>query len=444
MSDSFLEACSTWLCDGYSADIRYLAEVSGEGGRLLSGALLFYPLPAVRDDSLELSVSGLVAGQIQHPLRSREDLLGLVSDAIRGILNPAGGPFSLQLSEADPRHSEPRHDDWFSPLEIDVHGDAPTGTVERRSSIDHALRTAETPFDGLQDLVSRLGLPVPQPGRLSTLEIRVSPPVDLILDQCALLNDRLQLTLHAHPNFDVSRVLLALRTSLGNGTSGRMQIAHTVRWGEVEERRRTGRLEVDVPNAESALAMLVVGSRTVRRQWFQDPSRAPNYRLVAVQHFDRDLRMIRQNLFEANDSPRFEAAVGALLFLLGTAPAVQLETDAPDLIGTTPSGKVVLVECTMRFADVATKVGKLIGRSAAAAKVLQASGHFAEVVPMLVCRLPRDEIGVQKESIKQAGALLIAAEEISDALLRTRFRQDPDRWLRELQIAQSVGAHGAT
>ena len=50
-----------------------------------------------------------------------------------------------------------------------------------------------------------------------------------------------------------------------------------------------------------------------------------------MQHFDADLRKMKQALFDATDSKIVEAGLAAALYLMGFNPAVQLETDAPCL-----------------------------------------------------------------------------------------------------------------
>jgi len=437
LQQRFLDACSEWICDGYSADLRYFAAIGSEGPDLLAGVVSLHPLPPSRDLNLSLRLGHVAAGQVQLPSASKSDLLDLVATALLGELALSGQHYVLRATGSELRHAEPRADDWFTPLRMNIHGVEPHGIADRLAYCDDALRSAEPPFDGLRDLLGWLDLEAPQPGRLTTLAVQVSPPVDLIYDQCSLSDEKLRLTLHAHPNFNPHFLHLGVVILPRDGLNGRVRASHAICWGDIANGRREGVLELDVPKAESALTMLVLGARTVRRQWFQDPSRAANSRLVAAQHFDRDLRMIRQALFESNDSPRFEAAVGALLFLLGFAPAVQLETDAPDLIASTPSGKIVLIECTLRLADAASKVGKLIGRSVTAEKTLQTSGHYAGVVRLLVCRASRAELRPQRTLLREAGAFLVAGEELNEGLLRTRFRQDPDRLLQELAEAQA-------
>ncbi len=158
-----------------------------------------------------------------------------------------------------------------------------------------------------------------------------------------------------------------------------------------------------------------------------------------VQHFDVDLKMVRQALLDASDQAKFERGVASLLFLLGFNPALQLETDAPDLIVTTPSGRLMVVECTTRIADFTAKVGKLVDRRGALSKHLTEAGHPLPVTSVLVCRLPRDQIATHEEQLRTHNTILVAGEDISSALERLRFPSDPDKMLDEALARLSDG-----
>jgi hypothetical protein len=149
--------------------------------------------------------------------------------------------------------------------------------------------------------------------------------------------------------------------------------------------------------------------------------------MSAVQLFDKDLRMLRQGIWQTADANRFELAVQTLLFLLGFAPTVMIERDAPDLIVATPGGRLVLVECTTRIADFHAKVGKLIDRRGALIKAMQTSGHGTTVLSVLVCALPRDQIAVSNAELAANLVLLMSAETLAAALDQTRVPVEPDK-----------------
>jgi hypothetical protein len=184
--------------------------------------------------------------------------------------------------------------------------------------------------------------------------------------------------------------------------------------------------------ADSVLVMLMIGSSTVRRQWLVDSQKARNQRLAATLHFDKDLKMVRRALLEANDSATFERGAASILFLLGFSPAIQLETDAPDLIVATPAGRLAVVECTTRIADFQAKVGKLVDRRASLEKHLTATGHVGfPPVAALICRLPKDQIAALVDDIRAHKVILVTGEDIEASLNQMRFPNNPDKMLAD-------------
>jgi hypothetical protein len=433
----FLETCEAWLCDGYSLDARYLAELRDGKYRIWDATVGLNPLPVPTDTILEMVLPNLIVGQVVRPSESKNALVQIISEVSKGVLDLDGNRMVLSSEEFPYRyHSDMLdRDRWFSEGHLQVVG-SPSMVPEPEilARLDNALRASTPPFDGLSDIATWLGLKgTMSSSDLPTITVRINPPVDILLDRSRLSNDQLSLTIHSHPHFDVSSVGLAVRSLPSRGLSGRVQVADQIKWGAVQEGRRQGLAEVTLENADYALAMLLIGGTAIRRHWFSDPDRAPNARLVAVQQFDRELRMIRHALFESPDPSRFETGVAALLFLLGFAPAVQLETDSPDIVVTTPRGQILIVECTTRVADVARKVGKLIDRRGALIRGLQSSGHPAEVATALVCRLPKDQIAAHEETMRAHSTILVTGEDLLSGLDRARLPTDPDFLLSQMR-----------
>lgn len=439
----FLDACTGWLCDNYSLSIRYLGGPIDTGHELWSAAITLVPLPAVRDYRLRVVRPGLVAGQIQEEGVSANRALQLITAAAEGSIAVHDMTLKLPHDVALRRQSTTRQrNPWYDPLRLQVFGGTPAAlSADLLAQIDHTLRTHELPFDGLTDLGRWLDLSIPEQGHgSSAVSITVSPPVGIIFNRCRLSANRLRIALEAHPGLDIKSIGLAVRLEPGGGLAGRHQVAERIQWGGVSNGRREGVVDIDGAVADSALAMLTLGPVTVQRQWFVDPERAANHRLLAVQQFDRDLKMIKQGLLESADGARFEAAVAALLFLLGFAAAVQLETDSPDLVVSTPARRLLLMECTVKVSDIAAKIGKLVDRRESLSKALQNGNHPLDVTAVLVCRQPRDQMVAHSDLLRANRVILMAGEEISRALDRVRSPGDADAFLREVREDLS-GAH---
>ncbi len=428
--DSFIRRCEQWLCDDYSLDIRYIAtSVAGEVN-LFDAMVLLSPLPPPAVNPLTVAVTQLSAGQEQLKSVSKEESLATIKRVVSGALT-VGGRELLLPSDGSYRFQRVMVDQntWFMPLTLQVHG-AVGSNLPDRDALDTTLRAATPPFDGAEDLRSWLGLRLPDSSLLSSISVLINPPVDVILARSHLLNGTLRLVLHAHPKADRSQLHLAVREVPGQGISCRTQVAAGIAWNEIEGGRLSeGIVDVVLPNATGALVMLLIGDQTVRRHWFIDPTKARNLRYAAVQQFDPDLRMVRRGLFEDTDSTRFEIAVSSLLFLLGFSPSIQLETDSPDLIVMTPAGRLVVVECTTRVADVASKIGKLVDRRESLQDKLRTNNMGAEVSAALVCRAPREQIAAHADQLKAMRVILASNEDISSGLNRAWATNNPDEIL---------------
>jgi hypothetical protein len=431
----FMEAAREWVCEGYSLDLRYLAGSLEAGYPIWDAVIRLNPLPANSDLQFQLDTGDLSGGHIQSSGDSLERLLDVVQTATLGRIQARERTLTLARNRSYEFSSEMNiRERWFYELHLQVAGNVPPPHIDM-SEADNSLRAATPPFDGVADLATWLGFPAPQEGAPHgpRITIRIGPPCDLIFDKCTFKDGRLHLVLHAHPKFDTTRITLAIRTFPNNALDGRRQIASSITWGAAEPNHREGVVDVTLSNADSVLAMLMIGPSTVRRQWFLDPTKAHNLRVSAIQYFDSDLRMIRQALLDLTDASKFERAVAALLFIQGFSPCIQLENDAPDLIVSTPIGRLVLVECTIRVADFASKMGKLVDRRAALAKHLKASGHLSDVAALLACRLPRDQIAAHQSELRAHNIILISGENLVSWLEQARFVSDPDKLLETLQ-----------
>ena len=440
----FVQAALAWVCEGYSFDIRFLAGETENGGEIWDASIQLNPLPPKADLGFQIAATGLKAGQIQGFVKNKEEVLELLQLAITGAIKlpeltlvfPNDSSLSIS-SEMNQR------DRWFSDLHLQVSGNPrPSPGDADLVRIDNRLRLAQPPFDGLNDIATWLALRAPgSPGYVPTLTLRVGPPVDIIFDECTLAGDHLKLVLHAHPKFDVHQLRLAVRAIPGGALKGRMHVADQIEWTDTGSGRLEGRADVSLEHADNVLIMLMIESIPVRRQWIIDKTRARNNRFLAVQHFDQDLKMVRRAILDWVDADKFEQGVASLLFLLGFSPIVQVETNAPDLIVTTPGGRLAIVECTTKIADFSTKLGKLVDRRGALSKYLSDSEHPSQVHAVLVCRMPRGQIAANADELRSHGVILITGEDLLVGLDRSRFPNDPDGLLdAAMKRAQSAQA----
>lgn len=450
IKNNFITSANNWVCDGYSASIRFIAGFNGQEFEIWEAAINLMPLPPEVDNSFIFKADTILLGQKEIILGKKEEFISLIENAIDGILSTDDGDLFLPKEREFSFYTETiQRELWYYHLHL-----CATGRRNRHSAyselaeIDNILRLSNPPFDGLQDAIAWLGLSgLTHQDTNPQINIRISPPVDLIFDQCALSNNKFKITLQAHPEFDVGLISVAIRAVPGKGIESRQHIANNLTWGEINDGKRIGEGIVHLENADNVLVMLLVGDVTVRRQWFLDPGKARNNRLLSIQTFDKDLKMIRNAVLEVSESQRFENGIAALLFLLGFAPSVQLEKDSPDIIVQTPNGRILLIECTLRISDFSSKLGKLVDRKGSLQKELQKSGHQNPVASALVCRLPRDQIAAHQGELKSHNVILFSQENLVNAFDQLRYQNDPDNLLanaeaelhREAQIPIPIG-----
>lgn len=443
--ENFLESAKQWICDSYSLGIYYLASVEEGSTKVVDVALRLNPLPPDQSINFCVKAGNLLAGQEFISGLSRDELVSRLTAATQGVLQVDGTVLHLaQETELEYYSEQSNKDVWFAELHLQITGNRlrAVSSIEA-AQINTALRQATPPFDGIEDLCSWLNLTDRRiNGRESAVSIRISPPVDMLFDQTSIKENQFTLSFIAHKNFDVSKVGVSIREFPGKGIESRKQLGASIAWKRPKGVSRSGILKAKLLNADSVLAMLTLGSQTVRRQWFTDSNKALNIRYVATQFFDKELKYLRQVLLDSTDSVKFEQAISSLLYLMGFSNAIQVETQAPDILVTSPGGKIAIVECTTRIADFQNKLGKLVDRRNALQASIGATGNVHRVDAFLVCGLPKTQIAAADRLLSQYKVTLLCREDLAQALLQVRIPTSPDELLDRAaaQLEQSQNA----
>jgi hypothetical protein len=428
LTNAFFDALENWICDGYHVDQRVIARrksSENESFEIWGASIVFHPVPPTNDYSTVLRTETVLAEQMQKPINSKSEIVEIVNRAIRGELVTNDG-ISVCLRAVLGETTEINREGWFFDSNIRVVGAASSDVARDLQSVDNELRLAKIPFDGMTDLAGWFGITLPTESGTPSISIHIAPPADLRIAESTLEQDKFSLVIHAHPAFDTSQLHLALRAVPGDGLSARMQVAHDVNWTNIEGRLE-GNAVIPLKDADQVLAVLMVGKNPVRRQWFADKAKARNQRLMAYRLYDKDLSQLRKAILKDEDSSRFEKAVAGMLFLRGFTPIELLETDGPDLIVATPQGRLAIIECTLRSADITKKIGKLIDRRAKLERALAESKHPPIVIAMLVCRQEENELAAEAKSAEDNRVLLVTGENLRHQLdAEPRIPVDPD------------------
>lgn len=429
----FKSASSQWLCDPYSVEIRYIGIKSNDFNKLLSCVVSFWPIGTSPSSSLRVSANQVIAGRELLTDFSLKELNILIKNLEQGNLVLKNLSLRLEAKQGLSYYSEMiSNDRWFCDAHLQITGDAqnPLSAVEI-VKVNSYLRLNKLPFDGLNDLVNNLNIPDTLTSyKQSQIEIRISPPIDMRIDESSLSKGKFSLILHAHQKLNTKNISLAVREFPENLTS-RKQVASKVKWKTKEDGIQVGELQINSINSFAVQAILMAGYNTVRRQFFDDILKVPNRRLSAFSNFDNELKTLKRALNGDFDSNGFETAINSLAYLLGFSGTVMNESNAPDIILTSPNENLVIIECTTRMADFVTKLGKLVDRKNSLINLLQTTGDSRKVYSYLVCGLPKNQIAHDEKYFARHKVTLLTKESLDELLNQLKFPRDLEELLSD-------------
>lgn len=428
----FLKKARSWISDGCILDVLYASCSKNEKNQICNAFIIINPLISHSSSGFLVSPAGFQFGHLKNLDADRGLLLSILDDAIAGRISVADIIIELPNYEPQNSHSSMNNrGSWFSPLHLKLYGkrDALHSTREL-VQLDDELRISQIPFDGVNDVLGHLGLPnIIESTDAPYLEIIINPPVDLVLDQTVLSKNLLKVTLHAHEQFNETRIQLTIRTLPGHLLENRSDITSKIEWSLLEGERKVGVAEVNLVESDSVLTMLAIDNHNVRRQWIIDKDKARNLRLLPILSFDADLSKTKASIFSDTDSRNFEKGIANLLFIHGFNPCQPVQSEAPDLVVMTPNGKIIIVECTIKIADFSNKIGKLVDRRGALKKALSDQNTHIDPIAVLICRLPNDQISAKKDEPKDNKVILLSADHLLDLFNKCHGPYNPDTYI---------------
>lgn len=197
--------------------------------------------------------------------------------------------------------------------------------------------------------------------------------------------------------------------------------------------------EFDLPRSEVIDCRVVYAGCVQAELRLSDPESLPNPRRTLVSLVDPQMTALEGLLTrpEKNQGRDFETGIAWLLQMLGFAPihvsAMSNMTDEPDILVTTPTGEVLIVECTTGVPDD-RKLTMLISRVARLREGLQRSNGYAaanaQVIAILITPLPREELAGIRAKAEKHGVLILCRPEIAAAIAGTRFEPNPSSVLQ--------------
>jgi hypothetical protein len=198
---------------------------------------------------------------------------------------------------------------------------------------------------------------------------------------------------------------------------------------------------VEIPTGAALKCIAVYNGIAQHEAWIGDPGAFPNWKRTAYELADPGCAILRDLLFEEKKPRRkeggdFEEGVASLLWMLGFG-VLHLRSprmlDNPDLLLTTPHGRLVLVECTVGVIDKDYKLAKLHARARSLRSQLEKAGQgHIDLVPVLVTSLPTASV-VDIDKAARFGIGVLTQEGLKSAFDRSIVPQDPDALVTEQQ-----------
>ena len=293
------------------------------------------------------------------------------------------------------------------------------------------LQAAATPYDSLEELArefSVIGF-----RRDITLVDVTADNVAVVDTSMRVVGTRADLAVLLARHLDPKECSLGYKVLVKGEVINRNRVLGDELLWEEKETHWIGSKTLTVPQGAMLQCFASYKGCAQHHGWIADPDTFPNVLRVLHHGFDTDLQVLRTYLLDEKHQQRysrdFEAGMANLLFLLGFSvdPLIgkPLE-DGPDIIATTKSGNVVLMECTTGQINKDGKLGKLVGRAEVVRSHLEKAAYqHLKVLPVIVTSRPRNavaEIGVARRQ----GVLVVTQEDLAAAIDQTLVFQDSD------------------
>jgi hypothetical protein len=294
----------------------------------------------------------------------------------------------------------------------------------RTEDDEWALRAAATPYSNLNDLMLDLGLPINVPQQLQLLAF---PPV--VVDQSSRVRGEVaQLKLLRSKHLPVTKTSLGIVVSNSVGVTQRSRIGgESFTWLPYEHSADVllGTVDVPVEKASVVHCLACYDDRCLHQHWIGDPDASQNPLRTIYELFDPRFEYAVEMLQQSpkGDTEGHEAAVAALLWVLGFAPLRTVRnSDAPDIIAVSRDGNLLVVECTL--SDLQTKKQnkprKLLDRTNdIKAALVRSNVKNCACIPVMVTARKSEDIKADIEDCERRGIVVYTMDDIEPLILGT-------------------------
>jgi hypothetical protein len=305
----------------------------------------------------------------------------------------------------------------------------------RQPHVDWELRAAETPYDGLADLMNDFGTG-PFVGDEISVEFVALNVAGIDAAVSTIAGETATIGILLAAGLPRDRARLGYRVVVSQGHVDRRGVCQPsdMVWGE-KNGLQNGVATIAVPQGAVLHCFVSYAGIPQQHWWVTDPANVQNPRRAVYEAFDGRLEILTSFFAEPHakhGAENLEAGVAWLFWLLGFSVAhlggTQRTRDAPDLVVIAPNGSVGIIECTTGLLKTENKMPKVVARAEAVRARLRASGNgHLHVLPAMVTSMTRDEIKADIEQAEKLGVGILTREELLEALNRTVVLDNPQQ-----------------
>lgn len=434
---------SAYVCSVHS----YVALKGQEGGRLLFGRVLLEPTrEGITETPFQFETEHIIAGRFVK-VATPESIVGLIAKAKSGQMDTGKGIASLATNSSGSVSA------YFASIYHPLISDGPRlpsllvrGTAKHdvlilagdARQIDWELKSADVPFDSLDDLLGHCGLPVlMQIGDATTLEIVARTPA--IVGANSVINgSEAVIECRVAKALDAGKLRLGYRMLQKDQQIVRGSITgDNFEWQDDKD-LKVAFHRIAVGEASVVQAFIGYDRISLHQWWVTDPQKHLNPWQAIHQIFDQDLELLRKMLLKPEtDKPyAFENAVSTLLTLLGFSVAnygrIPKLQKGPDIIAVTQSGHVGIIECTVGLINENDKLAKLVQRTTLIReKLVDARYGHLQLQPTIVTPLLRDEVAADLVTAGNHGIAVVCKQNIENTLNQVGLPPNADRVFQE-------------
>lgn len=432
--DEFVDILSHWINSYKSQICTYLAIKTNGKIRLKFGRIIFNT-NTLQDSKLDFHVETkhLIAGRKIKRIETNT-IEQLLCEAKEGQIKFS--EYSFILDKPFIRFDPIYHSKLSSP-----HGPRlPNLTISGSERIDidsqlfdWELRSADQPFDSIDELLGYLWLPrLREMGDAYRIEIIANPPA-LISNKSKITDGQVSVILNVAIGIDVSKIKAGFKVFNKNNIDRFSINGGKVNWVKNED-LISGNYSFKIEDINLIQAFVSYDNVALHSWYVTDPQKQMNHRYSIHSLFDKNLDTLKRLLFEERNT--FEYGVALLLNILGFSvshhgkiPKLQ---DGPDIIALTPIGNIGVIECTSGLLDKDDKLAKLVQRTNLIRKKLVETGFgYLLVQPVIITMLTRNEVSGHLEEACKHDIAVVCKEELTKLLNRATIPPDPEGLFKE-------------